>query len=116
MNELPWFKLWVEDWINSTKIPELTLEQEAIYMRLLIRQWMANDGFLSTNQNALANWTRLDARRWNAVGKPILDKFFVRENGHYVNRKLREQWEEAQKVVNAMKRGGKRGARQRWGN
>lgn len=114
MNELPWFKLFVEAWINSVTIAGFTSEQEGVYLRLLIRQWMANDGFLPMNSDTLANWTRVKHHRWQKVGKPILDQCFERENGHYFNRKLREQWEEARAILEARQVGGRLGAKKRW--
>lgn len=112
--DLPWFKLFVEDWINSTTIASFTSEQEGIYLRLLIRQWMANDGYLPTNPEALANWARVKHTRWQKVGGPVLDQCFIHENGHYFNRKMRTQWEEAREVRKAKQRGGKLGAQRRW--
>lgn len=116
VSDLPWFKLWVDDWINSTTIAAFSAEQESAYLRLLIRQWMANDGYLPTNTGTLANWARISADKWKRVGKPVLDRCFVRENGHYFNRKLRDQWEEARAIQKTKRRAGKAGAKGRWEN
>lgn len=94
--ELPWFKCFAWDWLNSETIDAFTLEQEAIYMRLLMRQWVAKTGVLPTDATTLQKYARLDSPdRWRRVGKPVLDRCFERRNGHYVNAKLRALWLDA---------------------
>jgi uncharacterized protein YdaU (DUF1376 family) len=109
--DLPWFKFFPWDWLTSETIPRFSLEQEAVYMRLLMRQWVAKNGYLPTDPAELQRCTRLDsAQRWRKVGKPVLDECFERRNGHYVNDKLRALWEDARESHEAKKKA----AHERW--
>jgi uncharacterized protein YdaU (DUF1376 family) len=113
--DLPWFKVFVWDWLNSETIEDFTLEQEAVYMRLLMRQWVAKNGVLPTNVEKLAKYARLESRsRWARVGRPVLETCFERKNGHCWNQKLRDLWEHARAKQDATIRAAKLGADARW--
>jgi uncharacterized protein YdaU (DUF1376 family) len=95
-DKLPWFPFYVMDWLSSENIGDLTLEQEAVYLRLLGHQWIARDGYLTNNETTLAEWSRLNNGRWRKVGKPVLQRGFTRRpSGRYCNKKLRRLWHDA---------------------
>jgi uncharacterized protein YdaU (DUF1376 family) len=104
VSDLPWFPCFARAWLDSDTIELLTLEQEAVYMRLLMCQWISKDGYLTANEATLARVSRLDGR-WRKVGKPILDRCFVaKESGRYSNQKLRKLWEHAREKSKQAKR------------
>ena len=87
----PYVPFYVDDWLSSDTIAGFTLEQEAAYLRLLLRQWKAPDGQLPKDEGLLAGYTRLGAR-WKKVGRPIIQRCFVERANGYVNERLREEW------------------------
>jgi len=87
----PYVPFYVDDWLSSDAIAGFTLEQEAAYLRLLLRQWKAFDGQLPKDETLLAGYTRLGAR-WARVGRPILKRCFEERANGYVNLRLREEW------------------------
>lgn len=90
-NGFHYFPFYVDDWLSSDRIEAFTLEQEAAYLRLLIRQWKAPDGQLPKDEEVLARFSRLGAK-WKKVGRPILAACFVERAGGWVNPRLRQIW------------------------
>lgn len=82
---------YVDDWLSSDTIVGFSLEQEAAYLRLLLRQWKASDGQLPKDEGVLASYSRLGTK-WRRAGRPILQRCFVERAGGFVNVKLREIW------------------------
>src|SRR4051812_12134483 len=87
----PYVPFYVDDWLSSDSIAGFTLEQEAVYLRLLLRQWKATDGQLPKDESLLAGYSRLGAR-WAKVGRPIVKRCFVERADGLVNPRLREEW------------------------
>lgn len=115
--DLPWFKFFAWDWLTSETIDRFTLEQEAVYMRLLMRQWVAKTGVLPTDAATLQKYARVDSgAHWRRVGKPVIDRCFERRNGHYVNAKLRALWLDAKDKHESNQRAAKLAADARWGH
>ena len=107
----PYLPFFVDDWLSSDTVESFTLEQQAVYLLLLLRQWKARDGMLPKDEAALARWTKL-GKRWPAVGRPILRQCFNERQDGYVNTKLRRLWDHArQRSSNA-----RAAAEARWGN
>ena len=89
----PYLPLYVDDWLSSDAIEAFTLEQQGVYLLLLLRQWKARDGLLPKDDATLARYTRLGAR-WRKVGRPVLERCFNERADGFVNLKLRRLWEE----------------------
>lgn len=87
----PYVPFYVDDWLSSDAIAGFTLEQEAVYLRLLLRQWKAADGQLPKDEALLAGYSRLGPR-WPKVGRPIVKRCFVERADGLVNLRLREEW------------------------
>ena len=105
----PYLPLFVDDWLTSDAIDGFTVEQEGAYLRLLLRQWKSKTGMLPRDERELARISRL-GERWRELGKPIIDRCFVKRRFGLVNLRLRNEWERAEKrsAVNA------NAARKRW--
>lgn len=88
----PYLPFYVDDWLSSDTVESFTLEQQAVYFLLLLRQWKAKDGLLPKDEATLARWTKLGAR-WSKVGRPVLRQCFNERQDGYVNTKLRRLWE-----------------------
>jgi uncharacterized protein YdaU (DUF1376 family) len=89
--QFPYFPLYVDEWLSSAAVDGFTLEQQAAYLRLLLRQWKAVDGRLPKDETTLARWSGLGAR-WRTVGRPILARCFVESRGGWVNPKCYDLW------------------------
>ena len=90
-SKFPYMPFYVDDWLSSDTVAGFTLEQEAAYLRLLIRQWKAPDGQLPKDERVLASYAKLGTR-WGKVGRPIVQQCFVERAGGLVNLRLREIW------------------------
>lgn len=94
-DRLPWFKFFPMDWVSSETMERFSVEQEGAYLRLLCRQWMAKDGYLTGDEQILEQWSGLNSR-WRTAGRPIIKTCFVRRpDKRLANMKLRELWEDA---------------------
>ena len=89
--KFPYMPFYVDDWLSSDAVGSFTLEQQAAYFRLLLRQWKAKDGTLPKDETILARWSGLGTR-WKKLGRPILDRCFVKREDGWVNPKCRELW------------------------
>lgn len=90
----PFFPFFVDDWIASSTVGSMTLEQQGVYLLLLARQWKARDGLLPKDQALLAKWTGLGGR-WPKVGRPVLERCFAEREKGYCNLKLHRLWARA---------------------
>jgi uncharacterized protein YdaU (DUF1376 family) len=105
----PYMPFYVDSWLSSDRVEGFTLEQQAAYLRLLLRQWKDPDGYLTTDEATLARWSGLGAR-WRKVGRPIIQQCFVERTGGLVNIRCRRLWEE----VKAKSAKARRAAEARW--
>lgn len=88
----PYMPFYVDDWLSSDAVESFSLEQQAAYLRLLLRQWKAKDGVLPKDEASLARWSGLGAK-WPKVGRPVLARCFIERSGGYVNPRCRDLWE-----------------------
>lgn len=100
---------YVDDWLSSLSIACFTLEQEAAYDRLLMFQWKDPTCSLPKDESILASYSRLGAR-WKKVGRPIIARCFVEENGRWFNQRCRKEWLKAQEIAGKRKAA----AEERW--
>jgi uncharacterized protein YdaU (DUF1376 family) len=100
-SRFPYFPFYVDDWLSSSVVGGLTLEQRAVYLMLLLMQWKTKNGLLPNDEAALARWCGLQqpdgtaGARWAKVGRPVLRQCFTERGEGLVNGKLRELWERA---------------------
>jgi uncharacterized protein YdaU (DUF1376 family) len=105
----PFMPFYVDDWLSSDAVESFTVEQQGVYLNLLLRQWRSKDGYLPKDDATLARWSRLGAR-WAKVGRPVLERCFVERAGGWVNLRCRKVWEE----VKDRSAQAKRAAEARW--
>lgn len=90
-SRFPYMPFYVDDWLSSDTIAAFTLEQQAAYLLLLLRQWKAPNGQIPKDEAVLASYTKLGPR-WRKVGRPIVQQCFVERAEGFVNLKLRGIW------------------------
>jgi uncharacterized protein YdaU (DUF1376 family) len=111
VTELPWFPLWVNDWLGSRKVRTMPLHALGMYSLLLAHQW--KDGPLPLDLDEMAM----------LIGRPVedvaaawhyLEPLFVETGSGWANMRLEReranQIEKHQRRVEA----GRKGAAQRW--
>jgi len=111
---LPFFKFYVNDWLNSEKIAFLTLEQVGAYIMLLAKEWtqptctLPGDPRLLT---ALIKWTGSEESFL-----PVLACFVPTKKpaGRLYNPRLLKEWEAAQLKSQLWRESGRLGAEKRW--
>jgi uncharacterized protein YdaU (DUF1376 family) len=94
--ELPWFPVFVADWLGSTAISMMLPEQEGAYWRLLNLSWAnGNDEpSLPSDDAALGQMSRLGSR-WRKLG-PLVRAQFVERDGKLYNERLSAVWRDQQ--------------------
>lgn len=112
MTKPPYFPLWVNNWLGSARIAAMTPAEEGAYFRLLCYEWQADDCTLPTDDDSLAQLSRL-GDRWPASAGKIRACFDV-VDGRLVNEKLLETWVEANEQRAKRSQAGKRGMLSRW--
>jgi len=74
MSGFPYFKFFPADWLGSTSVACMTLEQQGAYIRLMAHAWQAADCGLPDDDAALAMLSGL-GERWAADGT-VLRRMF----------------------------------------
>jgi len=74
MSGFPYFKFFPADWLGSTSVACMTLEQQGAYVRLMAHAWQAPDGGLPDDDAALAMLSGL-GDRWKTAGPPVKHMF-----------------------------------------
>lgn len=105
----PYLPLYVDDWLTSDAVDAFSLEQQAAYLRLLLRQWKSPDGMLPRDEPSLARLSQL-GDRWRDLGRPIVARCFVARGGRLLNLRCHQLWKEAR----AKSASAKRAAQTRW--
>jgi len=113
MNKPPAFQLYVEEWISSLTIRQMTREEELAYFRLLIHQWDSPFCKLQNDPSKLAYISRMTEEEWRVSGPKIMIKF-ARSGDKIYNKKLRTQFLELMKRKRDMSSGGRKGMKKRW--
>ena len=91
-----WFPLVVGDYLKATS--RLTTEQHGAYLLLLMEYWV--EGPPPNDDEALAQITRMDLRRWRQ-NRPKLERYFTVVDGLWRNKRSdeeRERWAEKKRL------------------
>lgn len=122
----PCFQFYPRDYLSSSRVAQMTLEQEGAYIRLLAAQWL--DGSIPASVPALARMCKSTARAmqrlWDGWTEektqdvvPGLSECFVSApglTGRLINERLEHERAEQKARKRERAESGKRGARARW--
>jgi uncharacterized protein YdaU (DUF1376 family) len=108
----PYFPLFVNNWLGSSRISALTPAEEGAYIRLLCYEWNDQDCSLPTDDDALASLSRLGTAWPKSAAR--LRALFDLENGRLYNPKLLSLRIEADKLREKKHAGGVAGMLSRW--
>ena len=71
--KLPWFPLYVYDWLTDETVQCMTLEQQGAYLRLLMSQWI--EGSIPADEKEIAKLLNVDRESVANLMEPIRKKF-----------------------------------------
>lgn len=110
-SELPWYPMYVNDWLTSRKVRRLTWAQQGIYKRLLDEEWVG--GPLDGDARRIADDINAPVEDVEAV---LSACFFQAING-WMNERLEEiraeQLSKSEALAKAGRKGGKAKQRKR---
>jgi len=112
--KLPWFPLYVYDWITDEAVQCMTLEQQGAYLRLLMHQWI--EGSIPRNEDEIARLLNVPRDSVASLMAPIWQKFpkVKYKRGRHANPTLESIREEQESRRKTKADNGLKGARQRW--
>lgn len=88
MAEFPALPLWTDAYLGDTT--HLTTIEHGAYLLLLMTAWRSNDCSLPDDDRLLARYARCTIGQWKRL-RPILEPFFVSENGHWRQGRLTDE-------------------------
>jgi uncharacterized protein YdaU (DUF1376 family) len=88
MAEFPALPLWTDAYLGDTT--HLTTIEHGAYLLLLMTAWRTRDCRLPDDDKLLARYARCNAGQWKRL-RPILEPFFVVENGQWWQRRLTDE-------------------------
>lgn len=112
MAEFPALPLWTDAYLGDTT--HLTTIEHGAYLLLLMTAWRTRDCALPDDDRLLARYTRLNAKQWARM-RPILEPFFVSENGQWRQRRLTDEAQAVRQRKEAAAANGRASALKRQG-
>ena len=103
----PFIPLYVDDFEAATA--HLTLEEDGLYNRLLRLSWRTPGCSLPTDHAWIARKVRMPLDEFERVGAALLTEFFKVQRGRYVQRRLRDEYENISRKKSARQNAGKKG-------
>lgn len=110
----PYFPLFVNNWLGSSRINSLSPEEENAYFRLLLYEWNDDTCSLPSDDKSLSSMSRLGAK-WNDSKSSVLS-FFELHNGRYYNEKLLSLRQRSDELRAKQSQKGVKGMLSRWKN
>lgn len=75
--------LWVGDFLSSASCAELSGEEQALYLLLLVHCWNMGECGLPTNRRELKRLAKLELRMSYARVTKVLRMFYVRDTRYF---------------------------------
>ena len=113
----PSFPFYVNNWLASATVEEMTLEEQGAYVRLLARAWQNIDEhgpWLPDDDIKLASLSRLGTK-WEGVTAERMRSCWQSCNGRLVNGRLMDCWRNAMIFRERQSKAGKKGMSARYG-
>ena len=83
--------LWTDAYLADTQ--DLDAIQHGMYFLLLIRAWRSGEARLKNDERALANIAKVSLAQWRKHS-PAVMAYWSLEDGYWVQKRLRKQWDE----------------------
>jgi uncharacterized protein YdaU (DUF1376 family) len=113
--ELPYFPLYVKDFVADSKVVVMTTEEIGCYILLLGYAWQNSPpACIPTDDTSLARITRLTSDRWAECKSKVLACFDSTTDSRYLSQKrLRDEFNKAARISKAKSQGGKNSSKKR---
>jgi uncharacterized protein YdaU (DUF1376 family) len=98
-----WMPFHIDAFKSSPYVQAMRSAARSGYLYLLTTAWQTDDCTLPTDEFDLAILSGLGSE-WDEHSKIIL-RCFTEENGRLVNKRLREEWLEAERIFNSRRKG-----------
>lgn len=109
----PAFQFYPDSWLSSRDVELMGPAGEGAYIRLLCYAWLEEDCGLPTDDEELAQLSRLGSKEWNGkVGQRVKSKF-REEGGRLFNDRLLDERKKQTEWSEKSSRGGRRSAERR---
>ena len=105
-----WMAFNIDDYVSNTL--HLTTRQHGGYILLICAAWKAK-GRLPGADAALMAIAKLTPKEWKEDGE-ALKAFLTRNGDGWVHERVMFEWNEADSLISAKSKGGKKGAKKRW--
>lgn len=108
----------VDAFESDNVVEAMTTEQVGAYIRLLCKAWREKPpGTIPDDDDILARWTRLPAKKWIANRDRVLAAFrFSDDDGRWHQKRMQQTYIELLEKHEQRSRSGKAGATKRWRN
>lgn len=119
MSKPPWFKFYSADWLSSSDIRSMSLEEMGLFVHLMAVSWQETPpGTLPEDLRKISEISGQSFRKVSRIFAQTLEKFWKvssKLNGRRVNEKMFLIAEELIATTEKQSEAGKRGAEARWG-
>lgn len=116
MSKPPWFKFYSADWLSSSKIRSLTLEEKGLFVDMMAVSWQETPpGTLPVDKKILAIILGRNTRQLSSKSVRNLLELWPETDGRLVNKKMYEIGQELENKHAKLSEAGKRGNQKRWG-
>lgn len=115
MGKDPSMPFYVNDWLSSSKVCCMSLEQQGAFVRLLCHCWASQDASIPDDENALAALSGM-GEGWLKGGSTMVLRCFQPHphlSGCLTNQKVYDLWEERQQWREKSRQGGLKSAAKR---
>lgn len=110
MGKDPAMPFYVNDWLSSSRVARMTLEQQGAYMRLLCHCWASQDASLPSDDDSLKALSGL-GEGWLLNGSRLVRDCFEphpTKPDHLTQERVFELWQERQKWRDKSAEGGRK--------
>lgn len=115
MSRPPFFAFYPADFADDLNVESMTTLCVGAYVLLLCKAWQAEPpASLPNDDQVLSRLARVDAVTWAEIKDGVLRCFILGTDGRLHNKRLRQEYDKALKLMRARANAGKKGADGRW--
>lgn len=107
MSKLPFLPLYVPEYDAATNY--MSLAEDGLYCRALRLMWATPKCSLPSDQKWLMQRLRINEDEYNNIFWPLCEEYFTINKGRITQKRLRFEWEKANKIAVSRKVNGKLG-------
>jgi uncharacterized protein YdaU (DUF1376 family) len=114
-DQLPAFLFYVDDFTSDGVVEAMTTEQVGAYTLLLCKAWREDPpGTIPDDDEILARWARMPAKKWIACRERVLKAFYLGTDGRYHQKRMEAEYVKAVEQQERRQRRARGAADARW--